>query len=246
MEYAMKSLSLLSPKSLSKCVSVSASMTQQLLSGPAPKLRPYRVNNWDRSVRKGVMADSLEDLLNKVQDALLVTGAITLVLDEDGTVVDTEEFFQSLDNGAVFVVLEKGKKWKPSENGGYRLSLNQKPSRRIDVACVSFDFYKLNPRDFIGCLNVKATLYGSYTLSYDLQCYGAKKLMKEALRWALFTMQATGHVLLGTSGYMQQLLETTEMELPLETTEKVLPLPEKPASLLQDFIPVRCRKMLKY
>ncbi|XP_069062252.1 lipid transferase CIDEC isoform X2 [Pleurodeles waltl] len=246
MEYAMKSLSLLSPKSISKCVSVSASMTQQLLSGPPPKPRPFRVSNWDRSIRKGVMADSLEDLIHKVQDALLVTGAITLVLDEDGTGVDTEEFFESLENGTVFVVLEKGQKWKPGENSGYHLALSQKQPRKIDVARVSFDFYKLHPRDFIGCLNVKATLYGSYTLSYNLQCYGAKRIMKEALRWTLLTMQATGHVLLGTSGYVQQLLDATEQELPLETTENPLPLPEKPASALKDFIPNRCRKMLKY
>ncbi|XP_078517972.1 lipid transferase CIDEC isoform X2 [Lissotriton helveticus] len=246
MEYAMKSLSLLSPKSLSKCVSVSASMTQQLLSGPPPKPRPFRVNNYDRSIRKGVMADSLEDLVNKVQDALLVTGAITLVLDEDGTGVDTEEFFQSLENGTVFVVLEKGQKWKPGENSGYHLSLSQKQPRRIDVARVSFDLYKLHPRDFIGCLNVKATLYGSYTLSYNLQCYGAKRLMKEALRWSLLTMQATGHVLLGTSSYVQQLLDATEQDLQLDPTEKPMQTPEKPTAALKDYLPNSCRRMLRY
>lgn len=37
-------------------------------------------------------------------------------------------------------------------------------------------------------------------------------LPREALRWALFSMQATGHVLLGTSCYMQQLLDATEEE----------------------------------
>ncbi|XP_075430512.1 lipid transferase CIDEC isoform X2 [Ascaphus truei] len=236
MEYAMKSLSLLSPKSLSKCVSVSASMTQQLLTGPAYKPRPYRVCNWDRSARKGVMADSLGDLLNKVQDTLLVPEAVTLVLDEDGTGVDTEDFFQSLDNGAVLMALGKGQKWKPYENAGYHLSLSNKPHRKINVACVSFDLYKTHPRDFLGCLNVKATLYGAYTLSYDLQCYGAKRMMKEVLRWTLFTMQATGHVLLGTSCYMQQLLDVTERELAVE---------EKPAIALRDLIPFCSRKMLQ-
>ncbi|KAM4721873.1 lipid transferase CIDEC [Rhinophrynus dorsalis] len=236
MEYAMKSLSLLSPKSLSKCVSVSASMTQQLLSRPASKPRPYRVCNWDRSLRKGIVADSLGDLINKAQKALLTTEVITLVLDEDGTCVDTEDFFQSLDNGAVFMALVKGQKWKSSENSGYHLSLTNKPPRKIDVACVSFDLYKTHPQDLIGCLNVKATLYGTYSLSYDLQCYGAKRMMKEALRWTLFTMQATGHVLLGTSCYMQQLLDDTEKALPVE---------EKPASALRDLIPFYPRRMLQ-
>nr|XP_021146277.1 cell death activator CIDE-3 isoform X1 [Columba livia] len=158
MDYA-KSLSLRLAAPVSKCVSASASMTQQLLSSPAPRPRPYRICNWDRSLRKGIMAHSLADLLRQTP--------------------------------------------------GYQLSLSRKPPRRIDVACVTFDLYKTNPRD-LGCLNVKATLYGTYSMSYDLRCYGAKRLMKEALRWTLFTMQATGHVLLGTSCYMQQLLDATE------------------------------------
>ncbi|KAM9326734.1 lipid transferase CIDEC [Gastrophryne carolinensis] len=237
MEYAMKSLSLLSPKSLSKCVSVSANMTQQLLSRPASKPRPFKVCNWDRSLRKGIVADSLSDLLNKAQDAMLMGEAITLVLDEDGTVVDTEDFFQSLDSGVVFMALTKGQRWKPSQNAGYHIALSNKPQRKIDVARISFDLYKNDPQDFIGCINVKATFYGAYSVSYDLQCYSAKKVMKEALRWTLFTMQATGHVLLGTSCYMQQLLDpNTTKPLPIEE--------EKPAPALRDLIPFYPRKNL--
>ncbi|XP_041081069.1 cell death activator CIDE-3-like isoform X3 [Polyodon spathula] len=210
MDYAMKSLSLFSPKSLSKCVSASASMTQQLLAGPATRPKPFRVANFNRSVKKGIMADGLRDLLNKLPDALHVSSVCSLVLEEDGTMVDTEEFFQTLDDNTVFVALDKGQEWTPSENGEYRLHLTDRPRRRKDVARITFDLYKTNPRDFIGCLNVKATLYGMYTVSYDLRCYGAKKMMKEALRWTLFSMQATGHVLLGTSCYMQQLLDEEE------------------------------------
>lgn len=47
-------------------------------------------------------------------DAFVLTaGIITLVLEEDGTVVDTEEFFKSLDDNTHFMVLEKGRKWTP-------------------------------------------------------------------------------------------------------------------------------------
>ncbi|XP_011368890.1 cell death activator CIDE-3 [Pteropus vampyrus] len=217
MEYAMKSLSLLSPKYLSRCVAVSTSVvTQQLLSEPSPetlRARPYRVSTADRSVRKGVMAYSLEDLLYKVRDILMLADKpFFLVLEEDGTTVETEEYFQTLADDTVFMVLQKGQKWQsPSEQGTrYQLSLSRKPAKKIDVARVTFDLYKVNPQDFIGCLNVKATLYGTYSLSYNLHCYGAKRIMKEAIRWALFSMQATGHVLLGTSCYMQQLLDATE------------------------------------
>uniref|UniRef100_F6R978 Cell death inducing DFFA like effector c n=2 Tax=Macaca mulatta TaxID=9544 RepID=F6R978_MACMU len=221
MEYAMKSLSLLYPKSLSRRVSVRTSVvTQQLLSEPspeAPRARPCRVSTADRSVRKGIMAYSLEDLLLKVRDTLMLADKpFFLVLEEDGTTVETEEYFQALAGDIVFMVLQKGQKWQPPSEQGTRhpQSLSHKPARKIDVARVTFDLYKLNPQDFIGCLNVKATFYDTYSLSYDLHCCGAKRIVKEALRWALFSMQATGHVMLGTSCYLQQLLDATEEGLP--------------------------------
>uniref|UniRef100_A0A8C0TMZ2 Cell death inducing DFFA like effector c n=1 Tax=Canis lupus familiaris TaxID=9615 RepID=A0A8C0TMZ2_CANLF len=74
MEYAMKSLSLLYPKSLSRHVAVSTSVVTQQLSSKssleAPKARPCRVSTADRSVRKGIIAHSLKDLLNKGSSSL--------------------------------------------------------------------------------------------------------------------------------------------------------------------------------
>ncbi|KAF4024095.1 hypothetical protein G4228_015702 [Cervus hanglu yarkandensis] len=220
MEYAMKSLSLLYPKSLSRYTAVSTSVvTQQQLSEPsseASRARPCRVTTADRSVRKGIMAHSLEDLRVKVRDTLMLADKpFFLVLEEDGTTVETEEYFQSLADDTVFMVLHKGQKWQPpsEQSTRYQLALSRKPAK-IDVARVTFDLYKVNPQDFIGCLNVKATLYGTYSLSYDLHCSGAKRIMTEALRWALFGMRATGHMLLGTSCYLQQLLDATERGQP--------------------------------
>ncbi|XP_029773481.1 cell death activator CIDE-3 isoform X1 [Suricata suricatta] len=223
MEYAMKSLSLLYPKSFSRHVAVStctSMVTQQLLTESSletSKARPCRVATADRSVRKGIMAHSLKDLLHKVRDTLMLANKpFFLVLEEDGTTVETEEYFQTLADDTVFMVLQKGQKWQPpSESTRYQLSLSHKPAK-IDVARVTFDLYKMNPQDFIGCLNVKATLYGTYSLSYDLHCYRAKRIMKEVLRCALFSMQVTGHVLLGTSCYMQQFLDATEGGQPPE------------------------------
>ncbi|NXU92711.1 CIDEA protein, partial [Xiphorhynchus elegans] len=85
-----------------------ASMTQQLLASPAPPPRPYRVCNWDRSLRKGVMAPSLAEL---AQRALDMPGPISLVLDEDGTAVETEAFFRTLEEGTVLMALSKGQSW---------------------------------------------------------------------------------------------------------------------------------------
>ncbi|XP_068598859.1 cell death activator CIDE-3 [Brachionichthys hirsutus] len=220
MDYALKSLNLLTPASLSKCVTASASMTQQLLSGRAPRPRPFRVTNADRSVKKGIMADALRDLINKVSDSLSVPCVSALVLEEDGTGVDMEEFFQTLPENTVLMVLEKGQKWTPDSIRRSRDELSEcMQQRRTDVAKLTFDLYKNNPTDFIGCLNVKATLYGVYSVSYDLRCYAAKRMLKEALRWTVFSMQATGHILLGGSCYIEYLLQEEER------VEKSLMLP---------------------
>ncbi|NXI37717.1 CIDEC protein, partial [Galbula dea] len=237
MDYA-KSLSQRLAVPVSKCVSASASMTQQLLSSPAPRPRPYRVCNWDRSLRKGIMAQNLADLLHQAESALLTSGPISLVLDEDGTAVETEAFFRTLEEGTVLMALSNGQTWTASKTPGYQLSQSHKPPQKIDVACVTFDLYKTNPQD-LGCLNVKATLYGTYSMSYDLRCYGARRLVKEALRWTLFTMQATGHVLLGTSCYMQQLLDATEESKEVESS------PTLPRLLPCSLPPLPYRKMLQ-
>ena len=47
--------------------------------------------------------------------ALLVGGMVTLALDEDGTIVDNEEFFQTLKEGTVFIALTKGQSWYPAK-----------------------------------------------------------------------------------------------------------------------------------
>uniref|UniRef100_A0A8C5WRW2 Cell death inducing DFFA like effector a n=1 Tax=Laticauda laticaudata TaxID=8630 RepID=A0A8C5WRW2_LATLA len=142
------------------------SVTRQALLPCAP--RPFRICNHDRSSRRGVVASSLQDLINKTLDALVITaGLITLVLEEDGTVVDTEDFFQSLGDNTQLMLLEKGQKWKP-------VSVCSKQPKKMGVANFTLDLYKLNPKDFIGCLNVKATFYEIYSVSYDIKCTGAK------------------------------------------------------------------------
>lgn len=57
---------------------------------------------------------------------------------------------------------------------------------------------------------------------------------REALRWTVYSMQATGHILLGSSWYMEQLLEEEEEE---ESPEEGLALHrESPMGRLQSFL----------
>ncbi|KAM6409986.1 lipid transferase CIDEA [Pluvialis apricaria] len=182
--------------------SVGAVTKQTLFPPLMPAGRPFRVSNASRSSRKGIVASSLQELISKTLDAFLISaGIVTLVLEEDGTVVDTEEFFKSLDDNTHFMVLEKGQKWTQTRNG---LAVRQK--KKMGVANITFDLYKLNPKDFIGCLNIKATFYEIYSVSYDIKCMGAKSVLRKVLQLMSHAAQITGQFLLYTGTYMLQLM----------------------------------------
>ncbi|XP_072255328.1 lipid transferase CIDEB [Pyxicephalus adspersus] len=175
----MDFISNLGPSALIKSVSsVGSEISQRVKTASAPPQRPFRVCSHDRSVRKGVTAGTLRELLAKAMDALFLTGIVNLVLEEDGTMLDTEEFFDTLEDGSVIMVLEQGEKWIPRK-GVLSYSLQkEKPKNSRDIARITFDIYKLNPRDLFGSLNVKATFYGLYSMSCDFQCLGPKKVVR--------------------------------------------------------------------
>lgn len=51
-------------------------------------------------------------------EALLLSGMLTLVLEEDGTAVESEDFFQLLEDDTCLMVLEYGQSWTPSRVRG--------------------------------------------------------------------------------------------------------------------------------
>ncbi|XP_070584172.1 lipid transferase CIDEB [Erythrolamprus reginae] len=205
----MDFINALAPSSLLKSVSSAGSeISRRVWSPSPPPQRPFRVCDHKRNTRKGLMASTLEDLLNKARETLLISGIIFLVLEEDGTLVETEGFFQILEDNTSLMVLEKGQKWTHGKSISHSFGLSgDKPRHSKDIARITFDVYKLNPRDLFGSLNVSATFYGLYSMSCDFKCLGPKKVLREILRVASAIMQGVGHVLLGASNYIRRLLD---------------------------------------
>uniref|UniRef100_A0A8D0H0M9 Cell death inducing DFFA like effector a n=1 Tax=Sphenodon punctatus TaxID=8508 RepID=A0A8D0H0M9_SPHPU len=179
------------------------SVTRQTLFPPLPTAaQPFRVTNHDRSSRRGIVASSLQELISKTLEAFMITvELVTLVLEEDGTVVDTEEFFQSLRHNTHFMILARGQKWTLGPT--YIATIQPK---KMGVANITFDLYKLNPKDFIGCLNIRATFYEIYSVSYDIKCMGAKHVLRKLLWLLSHAAQVTGQFLLLTGSYVRQLM----------------------------------------
>lgn len=151
-----------------------------------------------------MVAGTLKELVDKAIETLFIaSNIVTLVLEEDGTVVDTEEFFQSLDDNTQFVLLEGQQKWAQERNV-------RRPTQQVNkkgIANITLDLYKLNPKDFIGCLNIKATFYEMYSVSCDIKCLGAKKVLRSFLRILSHLAQVTGHLLLYSGSYILQWTE---------------------------------------
>lgn len=62
----------------------------------------------------------------------------------------------------------------------------EKPKHSKDIARITFDIYKQNPRDLFGSLNIKATFYGLYSMSCDFQGLGPKKVLRSETNRSCF------------------------------------------------------------
>uniref|UniRef100_A0A8C0GDC9 Cell death inducing DFFA like effector b n=1 Tax=Chelonoidis abingdonii TaxID=106734 RepID=A0A8C0GDC9_CHEAB len=166
---------LLTPSPPRSVSSAGSELTRRVWAPRAPPQRPFRVCDHRHRGRTGLMARTLQELLAKAMEALLVAGVAGLVLEEDGTAVESEAFFQTLPPDTALMLLGPGQSWSPP-----RVSeLSPRPRQGQDIARITFDVYKLGPRDLFGSLNVKATFYGLYSMSCDFKCLGPKKV----LRW---------------------------------------------------------------
>ncbi|XP_038597047.1 LOW QUALITY PROTEIN: cell death activator CIDE-B [Tachyglossus aculeatus] len=211
MDYAKDYVSALSPGSLFRSMSKASGQLGRRVWSPAPPpQRPFRICDHKRATRKGITAATRQELLDKATMALGLSGHPTaaLVLEEDGTAVDSEDFFRLLEDDSSFMVLGPSQSWSPSRGGVLAYGLGrEKPRHGQDIARITFDVYKQSPRDLFGSLNVKATFYGLYSMSCDFQGLGPKKVLRELLRWASRLMQGLGQMLLGISSTLRHVIE---------------------------------------
>ncbi|XP_047424381.1 cell death activator CIDE-A [Mugil cephalus] len=187
------------PETLVRSVStVQSTISRHIL--PSAQSRCFKVCTQSRRRRRGLVASSLDELLEQAATVFMLScHFLTLVLEEDGTEVDSEEFFQSLPSNTVLMVLDKGEMWTPNKSFP---SFRQ--PKRNGIAKLTFDLYKLHPKDFLCCLAVKASLYEMYSLSYDFRCTRIKHVLKSVLRCIVSLTRLTGQLLLCTSSSLLQ------------------------------------------
>ncbi|XP_029935579.1 cell death activator CIDE-A [Myripristis murdjan] len=188
------------PETLLRSVSsVQATVTRHIL--PPAQPRCFKVCTQSRRRCRSLVASSLDELLEQAARVLLLSCRVfTLVLEEDGTVIDSEAFFQTLPGDTALMVLEKGEMWTRN-----KMFPSFRQPKRNGIAKLTFDLYKLHPQEFLGCLSVRATLYDIYTLSYDFRCTKAKHVLRLLLRCCTYMTRLAGQLLLHASASIPQL-----------------------------------------
>ncbi|CAL8096239.1 unnamed protein product [Orchesella dallaii] len=78
--------------------------------------RPFKVWDSSRATRKALVVSSLEELIVRGREKLGVgvTENVRAVLETDGTQVDDSEYFRSLPDNTVFLLLRPGERWCPA------------------------------------------------------------------------------------------------------------------------------------
>lgn len=82
------------------------------------EMLPYKVVDCTRERRFGIVASSLQDFINRAREKLGMCGPVVkVVLEQDGTEVDEEEYFCTLERNTSLMLLGPNDKWVPPGRG---------------------------------------------------------------------------------------------------------------------------------
>ncbi|XP_029979537.1 cell death activator CIDE-A isoform X2 [Sphaeramia orbicularis] len=186
------------PETLQRSLSSVHASVRHIL--PSAQPRCFKVCTQSRRRRRSLTASTRDELLEQAVKAFSPSSRVlTLVLEEDGTEVDSEDFFQSLPVSTALMVLEKSQDWTQT-----KVVPSFRQPKRSGVAKLTFDLYKMNPKDFLCCLSVRASLYDMYTLSYELRCNRMKHLLRCVLRCLTCVTRVSAQMLLYASSSLLQ------------------------------------------
>ncbi|XP_022173925.1 DNA fragmentation factor subunit alpha-like isoform X2 [Myzus persicae] len=77
--------------------------------------KPYKIIDSKREHKIGIVATSLSDFMTKAQQKLDINEnePIKVVLESDGTEIDEEDYFDTLETNTLIMILKSDQKWSP-------------------------------------------------------------------------------------------------------------------------------------
>ncbi|XP_014251532.1 cell death activator CIDE-A-like [Cimex lectularius] len=88
-------------------------MGEELEAFGSDEMTPYKIVDATREKRFGVVANSLENLVARAVEKLGLAGSVKVVLEQDGTEVDEEDYFTTLEKNTSLMVLMQDQSWAP-------------------------------------------------------------------------------------------------------------------------------------
>ncbi|KAF6204583.1 hypothetical protein GE061_018743 [Apolygus lucorum] len=76
-------------------------------------MMPYKIVDVTREKRFGIVANSLESLTSRAIGKLGIAGSVKVVLEQDGTEVDEEDYFNTLEKNTSLMILSGEENWAP-------------------------------------------------------------------------------------------------------------------------------------
>ncbi|KAK7605254.1 hypothetical protein V9T40_007112 [Parthenolecanium corni] len=83
------------------------------------KALPYKIVDRTGQNRYGVVVSSLQGLIKKAQEKFGMISNMKIVLERDGTEVDEEEYFSTLEPNTCFMILKENEDWIPPSEYNY-------------------------------------------------------------------------------------------------------------------------------
>lgn len=128
--------------------------------------KPYKIFDRNRETKKGVMAESLEELISRGKAKLnyAVDKKVYVVLEEDGTEVDEEEYFQTLPANTLLMLLYVGDRWSPFGPPFTPPKRSSHNSRKSAVVLASSSSYQEDEPDSKSLLSSRGSSFDLLTL----------------------------------------------------------------------------------
>ncbi|XP_076328540.1 uncharacterized protein LOC143234791 isoform X2 [Tachypleus tridentatus] len=111
------------------------------MSSTDSKNRPYEVWSCDRQTRKAVVASSLMELRERGGEKLgySLKPPLRVVLESDGTEVEDENYFQTVEKDTVFLLLAPSENWLPTSVETLRAAIRAIPK----IVCEAINILEL-------------------------------------------------------------------------------------------------------
>lgn len=110
--------------------------------------RPFKLWDGRRSVRKGLVVGSLEELVQRGRDKLGVSVGepVRLVLESDGTQVEDAEYFRTLPANTILLLLRPGERWLPAGVDVIRAGRYSPPTASPSTQSLTWSSFSSNLR----------------------------------------------------------------------------------------------------